>query len=619
MSLPYGRPDTTPGGPNATTAGQSMFSTTLVPEMHFSPKHNGLHLYFSRLVRPVWMATLVVPGCTDPKKLTSSVSGQEMDWIMSQLNDLKTFMEKNSQFSTNPTANMSTVQHQSQQEALLRERQSLLFLQQLVSHTIQVLGLWQIVCDHQFHIVAATLARDDQNMLAGMYFRDLIMSHPGKDLSSRLVQAVINRYLDDNASTDAISNRLRMVCPSLYNNEDAISSKAHEIMIQAKTQPNMRERQKMLDEAVQMCKGIAGRINLEVLTSHLTSVHCYTGAVEICLAAAQKRDPQGLALHYYKNGEPMEDQQGLQAFMARMSCYKYILEILRKLLDTSISHPMSPSVPKQPGPPPPPDPNSLPPSEASEYAEMVIQGGLRSEDHLFHVALYQWLIDNGQFDKLLGIRSSFLEDFLTRGTRKHPDTIVMFDLLWKYYEKTRSYAAAAKILSKLADRHSTEVSLEQRLQYLSRAIVFVKSGELGGESSRVGVGELLHDLEEKMEVARVQLQILNSLVSKRSANPEIQNALAKLNAELLDISQLYQDFAEPYQLWESQLGILHCAGHHEPKLVENLWENIIEEELNNGAALPVSSRIVMVSNKIKSLGKMYATSQKYFPLGMTLN
>ena len=61
--------------------------------------------------------------------------------------------------------------------------------------------------------------------------------------------------------------------------------------------------------------------------------------------------------------------------------------------------------------------------------------------------------------RLLGIRSSFLEDFLVRGTKKQPETIVMFDLLWKHYEKTRSYACAAKILSKLADRHSTEVDL----------------------------------------------------------------------------------------------------------------------------------------------------------------
>ncbi len=42
------------------------------------------------------------------------------------------------------------------------------------------------------------------------------------------------RYLKDNASTDAISHRLREICPSLYANEDAISSKAHEMLIAAR-------------------------------------------------------------------------------------------------------------------------------------------------------------------------------------------------------------------------------------------------------------------------------------------------------------------------------------------------------------------------------------------------
>ena len=43
--------------------------------------------------------------------------------------------------------------------------------------------------------------------------------------------------------------------------------------------------------------------------SHLVAVHAYVGVVEICLAAAAKRDPQGLALHYYKNMEPADDHQ----------------------------------------------------------------------------------------------------------------------------------------------------------------------------------------------------------------------------------------------------------------------------------------------------------------------
>ena len=76
--------------------------------------------------------------------------------------------------------------------------------------------------------------------------------------------------------------------------------------------------------------------------------------------------------------------------------------------------------------------------------------------------------------------------FIT-GTAQHPETLVMFDLLWKYYEKTRNYAAAAKILAKLADRHSTEINLQQRIEYLSRAIICVKSGEICMESHRGGM------------------------------------------------------------------------------------------------------------------------------------
>jgi len=50
-------------------------------------------------------------------------------------------------------------------------------------------------------------------------------------------------------------------------------------------------------------------------------------------------------------------------------------------------------------------------------------------------------------------RSAYIEDYLKRGTVQHPESVAMFDLLWKYYEKNREYVAAAKILSKLSDKH----------------------------------------------------------------------------------------------------------------------------------------------------------------------
>ena len=43
----------------------------------------------------------------------------------------------------------------------------------------------------------------------------------------------------------------------------------------------------------------------------------YEGVVDLCLQAAVKCDPQGLALHFYRNGEPHGDVQGEEAFLAR--------------------------------------------------------------------------------------------------------------------------------------------------------------------------------------------------------------------------------------------------------------------------------------------------------------
>ena len=52
-----------------------------------------------------------------------------------------------------------------------------------------------------------------------MLFRDLVLS--GGDTCVGLIKSLSHRYQDDAASTNAISKKLRQVCPSLYRNEDA--------------------------------------------------------------------------------------------------------------------------------------------------------------------------------------------------------------------------------------------------------------------------------------------------------------------------------------------------------------------------------------------------------------
>ena len=92
--------------------------------------------------------------------------------------------------------------------------------------------------------------------------------------------------------------------------------------------------------------------------------------------------------------------------------------------------------------------------------------------------------------------------------------------------------------------------------------------------------------------------------------------LLQLNSDLMSITTLYSNYAEPYQLWECQLAILHCAGHPDSMLIATVWDEIISREISRTAEVgSPQDRVAAMAIKIKGLGKLYANSQKYFPLG----
>ena len=210
------RPDSGPYMFGSQGVNQPMYgSGPVIPEMHFSIKHNALYLYLSRLVRPVWLRTVVTMSGRD-EPISSSVTSDELGWILAQLQDMKAFFEKQAQFLINPGAEsqfqqqpQQQQQQQTHQDAFLRERQSLLFLQQLMSQTLQVLGLWRVVCDHQCHAVLKLLSQDEQNLIRGIYFRDLILSIPGRELCGRLIQVpAFYQFIKKQLFTMLVINRM---------------------------------------------------------------------------------------------------------------------------------------------------------------------------------------------------------------------------------------------------------------------------------------------------------------------------------------------------------------------------------------------------------------------------
>lgn len=65
--------------------------------------------------------------------------------------------------------------------------------------------------------------QDFQEQLKAISFKDMVIR--GRELTGALITALINVYIKDSASVDAVSSLLRDICPLLYSSDDSICSK----------------------------------------------------------------------------------------------------------------------------------------------------------------------------------------------------------------------------------------------------------------------------------------------------------------------------------------------------------------------------------------------------------
>ncbi|KAG5343295.1 NU155 protein, partial [Acromyrmex heyeri] len=433
-------------------------------------------------------------------------------------------------------------------------------------------------------------------------FRDLILI--GHEISSLLIVHLIDSYLGDNASVDSVSAKLREICPNLYRTEDAVCSKANEILLKAKGCTNPEDKECYLQSALMLCKEVAPRLNLNAVCQQFVACQFYTGVLELCICCAERIDPNNAASHYYKNNEPIEDQEGNLAFTKRSEIYKEFTTMLDHLYHQSISNPLTPTIPSKPGPPLQTASTAVV-IPAKEILHEIIDDALHAPCETLHSSIYTWMIDRGLHGELVAFAAPSLETYLNRVNAP--------ELLWQFYERNKNHAAAAKILDSLATKVGAEISLSKRVEYLARAVVCMRSDQTGYAPY---LGIFLRELEDKLEVARMQQQILEIISNQQNLFDSmiVTDAKLRLNSSLLDITQLYEEYAEPLQLWECKLAIIHCSGHQDDMLIKGIWTNIIDNELENATEPSNEDKITILMCKIKVLGQEYIGSPHCFPI-----
>lgn len=110
--------------------------------------------------------------------------------------------------------------------------------------------------------------------------------------------------------------------------------------------------------------------------------------------------------------------------------------------------------------------------------------------------------------------------------------------------------------------------------------------------------------------------MLDAVSENAAKNPEAIKAANELNKSLFDITQLYENYADRFSLWECKLTILNCSHHNDPLLIESVWSHIIENVINS--ANSVQEKATCLFAKIEALFKEFGESGHCFPLAFII-
>jgi nuclear pore complex protein Nup155 len=234
-------------------------------------------------------------------------------------------------------------------------------------------------------------------------------------------------------------------------------------------------------------------------------------------------------------------------------------------------------------------------SSRSELADRMVSACAYATDRSFLAAFFLHLLENEHTDTLLRIDSSELEKWLV--DRNDPD------LLWRYYSVLGKFIQAGQVSWDRAADASLKLGLGERVDCLSRALNAFTAALDEGQRMAMMTGSVedlaqkVKEVKETLHVARLQNRILRAVDAMKPDLPaeETEEQYEKLSTSLVQVSDLYNEYAASLSLFDHCLLILHSCRHDDERTIQNLWKNIICEEL-----LPCATRKEPVYNFLQN-------------------
>ncbi len=217
----------------------------------------------------------------------------------------------------------------------------------------------------------------------------------------------------------------------------------------------------------------------------------------------------------------------------------------------------------------------------------------KTTDELAHVYIFNWLIESNQSEKLFKLGSAYIEPYLKLKTLLNPKMRSYLDLLWRYYDQKKDYLCAAQVLLSLAETQQFDITLNDRINYLTHAIVALQS------SLKVSYKEEENELKDKLDIALIQHDIYKQLCKDVNPNDSTLNdALKLLNSQLFDITKVIFLFflsvrskngikKIPRTKYVEDKSVLWYSKHHQKlgQIRETIWQGGVGQIFANSGGV----------------------------------
>lgn len=586
-------------------------------QTQFSDRYNGFGLYLARLLQPVWQL---------PINRITAYTPEELRLIRDNLSNLLAFVEQ-TRFAPLPQAAAvaaSQSQHQSgagvggqfyqqpQQAAHsrlvvrvidnLRGRAPNYLEQTNLSNLVMLLlraseALTMLILLNEFDVTIIDSISTDRALTACL-FSEFVSTQTGVTVTNLIIAFLIKVGASEQQQTDEICRQLSLQCPLFFNQNDREHFSAVKKLREAALLPSDNPtREEMLGESLSIFRRVAADLSFSDVFAAIDEMRVlgfYTGMVEVAMLAAQSREKQ----------RPNNQDD-------RFRCFDVIVQTLSFLRE---------------------DAKESSRALYRRLKKLVLREG--NDECLQYV--FSWYLQQNLHAELLDVESKLLETFLRTND---------LTFLAEYYTANHRFGEAAATYVDLAEVQAAGLDLTQRIVFLGHAMANVKQAD--GHGANLPETEV-RVLMEKAEVAQIQLRILHDLQSRHrpamgaaaadlaadtttsgaqnlSLNASsmvgdvsmstLHSDVERLNSRLFSISDLYNQFAWPYQLWETCLIIMYTANHECPRnLVDKIWNNILNQERRQMRGQTFAAVTSSLSRKVELVAKSTSLSLKVFPI-----